>query len=146
RKCSIITDVDMVRAAINKNSIASLGLRTACYISDPAVTEFARASGVTRSEAAMRHASKEIDGGIVVVGNAPTALYQVLAMVREGICSASLVIGLPVGFVSAAESKDELARSNVPYITNVGRKGGSPAASAVLNAIVLMYQSSHLRE
>lgn len=142
-KCAIVTDVDMVRAAINKKSLADLGLETTCYISDDMVAEEARRLGKTRSEIAMRHAAKDIDGGIVAIGNAPTALYEVIKLVREGITKPALVIGIPVGFVSAAESKEELRKmTDVPFITNIGRKGGSAAASSIINAIMLLYHNS----
>jgi precorrin-8X/cobalt-precorrin-8 methylmutase len=140
-KCAIVTDVDMVLAAINKKSLADLGLRTACYISDAGVAEEAKKLGKTRSEMAMRRAAREMDGGIVVIGNAPTALYEVISMVKEGAARPALVIGIPVGFVSAPESKEELAKTDIPYITNVGRKGGSPAASSIVNAMLLLYSS-----
>ena len=143
KKCTIVTDVEMVNAALNKKSIAHLGLRTTCYISDSTVAETARKLGKTRSEIAMRHAVKEMDGSIVAIGNAPTALYEVIRLVKEGATKPALVIGIPVGFVSAAESKDELGRmSDVSFITNIGRKGGSPAASSVINALMLLYIQS----
>lgn len=140
-RCTILTDVDMVLAAINKKSLADLGLRTACYISDNRIAEEARKSGRTRSETAMRHGARDMDGGIVAIGNAPTALYEVIDMISEGAIKPALVIGIPVGFVSAPQSKEELAKMDVPFITNVGRKGGSPAASSIMNAILLLHQS-----
>jgi precorrin-8X/cobalt-precorrin-8 methylmutase len=139
-KCTIVTDVDMVLAAINKKSLSDLGLKTACYISDKSVAEEAKKIGKTRSEMAMRHASKEIEGGIVVIGNAPTALLEIITMCKEGVKPA-LIIGIPVGFVSAPESKEALAQTKVPFITNIGRKGGSPAASSIINALLLLYQN-----
>ncbi len=140
--CTIVTDVDMVLAAISKKSIIDLGLKAVCYISDPTVAEQARILGKTRSETAMRRAAKDMDGGIIAIGNAPTALYEVISMVREGITKPALVVGMPVGFVSAAESKEELAKMhNLAFITNVGRKGGSPTVSSIINAIMLLYQS-----
>ena len=140
-RCTIVTDVDMVLAAISKKSIMDLGLKTVCYISDSIVAEQARRTGRTRSETAMRRAAKDMDGGIIVIGNAPTALYEVINMVREGITKPALVVGIPVGFVSAAESKEELAKMNdLPFITNIGRKGGSSAVSSIINAIMLLYQ------
>lgn len=141
RKCTIVTDVDMVLAAINKKSLADLGLKTACYIADPDVAQESKRRGMTRSETAMRRAAADMDGGIVVIGNAPTALYEVIKMVREGAARPALVVGVPVGFVSAPESKEELSRTDIPFITNIGRKGGSPAASSIVNAILLLYQS-----
>lgn len=141
-RCTVVTDVDMVLAAINKKSLADLGLKTACYISDDKVAEEARRLGRTRSETAMRHAAKDMNGGIVAIGNAPTGLYEVVNMVRKGATKPALVVGIPVGFVSAPESKEELAKIDVPFITNMGRKGGSPAASSILNAMMLLYQSN----
>lgn len=141
-KCTIVADVDMVLTAINKKSLADLGLKTVCYISDAGIAEEARNSGQTRSEISMRRAAKDMDGGIVVIGNAPTALYEVISMVREGAARPALVVGIPVGFVSAPESKEELARIDMPFITNIGRKGGSPAASSIINAILLLFKSS----
>ena len=142
QRCTIVTDVDMVLAAISKKTIIDLGLKAVCYISDSMVAEQARRLGKTRSETAMRRAAKDMDGGIVAIGNAPTALYEVISMVREGITKPALVIGIPVGFVSAAESKEELAKMhNPPFITNVGRKGGSSSVSSIINAIMLLYQS-----
>jgi precorrin-8X/cobalt-precorrin-8 methylmutase len=143
-RCTIVTDVDMVLAAINKKSLSDLSLRSACYISDKSLAEEARKTGRTRSEMAMRHASKEMNGGIIVIGNAPTALYEVIKMVKEGTVAPKLIVGIPVGFVAAPESKQELAKLDVPFITNTGRKGGSPAASAIINAIMLLYQSKSL--
>ncbi len=140
-RCNIVTDVDMVAAAINKKLLAELGLDVFCHISDPKIAEQSRKTDMTRSELAMRRAAKEMDGGIVVIGNAPTALYEVIKMVREGVTKPALVVGIPVGFVSAPESKEELAKTDIPFITNVGRKGGSPAASSIINAILLLYKS-----
>lgn len=142
KKCTIVTDVDMVLAAINKKSLADLRLKTACYISDAGVAEESRKTGRTRSELAMRRATKDMNGGIVAIGNAPTALYEVINMVKEGVTKPALVVGIPVGFVSAPESKEELAKTDIPFITNIGRKGGSPAASSIINAILLLAKSS----
>jgi precorrin-8X/cobalt-precorrin-8 methylmutase len=140
-RCAVVSDVDMVLAAINKKSLADLGLRPLCHISDSSLAEVARKTGRTRSELAMRHAAGEIESGIVVIGNAPTALYELIRMIQEGAATPALVVGIPVGFVSAPESKAELAKLDVPFITNSGRKGGSPAASSIINAIMLLYQS-----
>ncbi len=141
-RCTIVTDVDMLLAGISKKSLTSLGLKTVCYISDSVVAKRALRLGKTRSETAMQRAAKDMDGGIIAIGNAPTALYEVINMVKQGITKPALVIGMPVGFVSAAESKEELAKMNdLAFITNVGRKGGSSAASSIINAIMLLYQS-----
>ena len=140
-KCNIVTDVDMVLSALNKKSIADLGLKSACHISDKTLSDKARLYNKTRSEMAMRYAADEINGGIVAIGNAPTALYEIIKMVRENVTKPALIVGIPVGFVSASESKDELRNIDTPFISNVGRKGGSPAASSIVNAIMLLYKS-----
>ena len=132
----------MILSAINKKLVTDLGLKVMCYISDKSLANEARKFNKTRSEMAMRRAANEMNGGIVAIGNAPTALYETINMIREDIAKPALVIGIPVGFVSATESKDELMKINIPFITNVGRKGGSPAASSILNAILLLCQSS----
>jgi precorrin-8X/cobalt-precorrin-8 methylmutase len=140
-KCNIVTDVDMVLSALNKKSISDLGLKSACYISDKTLSDKARLYNKTRSEMAMRYAADEINGGIVAIGNAPTALYEIIKMVRENVTKPALIVGIPVGFVSASESKDELRKIDIPFISNIGRKGGSPAASSIVNAIMLLYKS-----
>lgn len=139
-KCNIVTDVDMVLSAINKKSITNLGLKTLCYISDKALVNESQRFNRTRSEMAMRKAANEMNGGVVAVGNSPTALYETINIIREGVAKPALVIGIPVGFVFAAESKDELTKTDIPFITNKGRKGGSPAASSIVNAILLLFQ------
>jgi precorrin-8X/cobalt-precorrin-8 methylmutase len=135
----IVVDVNMVLSGINKKSVAKIGTDLICNISNKDVVEISKNQNKTRSTVAMRYSSKEIDGGIVLIGNAPTALYEVIKMVNEDAARPSLVIGIPVGFVSASESKLELSKANVEFITNIGRKGGSPAASSIINALMLMY-------
>ena len=143
-KCSIVTDVEMVKVALNKNMLSNLGLRTVCNIANEIVINESRTRNKTRSELAMRYSSSEMAGGIVAIGNAPTALYETIKMVKEGALVPALIIGVPVGFVSAAESKKELAVTKIPFITNIGRKGGSAVASSIVNAIMLLYQQKML--
>ena len=138
RKCAIVTDVDMVVSGINKNSVKSLGLNVSCPISEESVIQDSIRSNKTRAQLAMRFAGQKIHGGIVIIGNAPSALLELIDMVRENASIPALVIGTPVGFVSAAESKQELLELNVPLITNLGRKGGSPVASSIINALMLI--------
>jgi len=138
-KCNIITDVEMVRSGISKNSLSKLDLKCICNISNMNVIEDAKKSNKTRSEMAMRSLANEMNGSIIVIGNAPTALYEVIKMIKEKITNPSLVIGIPVGFVSAIESKIELSKTTVPNITNIGRKGGSSVASSITNALMLLY-------
>ena len=97
--------------------------------------EAAKETGKTRAQMSMRIAKEDMNGGIVVIGNAPTALLEIMEMIREGITKPALVIGIPVGFVSAVESKDELSKIDIPFIKNQGRKGGSRCASAIVNAL-----------
>ena len=86
--------------------------------------------------AAIRELKPQIDGAVCAIGNAPTALLALLDMMDEGQVAPALVIGMPVGFVACAESKDELAKRDVPYITILGRRGGSSAAAATVNALL----------
>ena len=142
--CSIVADVNGVIGLMNKQNPKDFGNDLICNISDPVLMKSAKKAGKTRAQMSMRVAEKEINGGIVVVGNAPTALLEVMEMFREGLVKPALVVGIPVGFVSAVESKDELSKMNMPFITNIGRKGGSPCASAIINALYkLLRQGSN---
>jgi precorrin-8X/cobalt-precorrin-8 methylmutase len=122
----IVTDVGMVAAGIT-------GRQTLCFVSDPRAQALSEERGLTRSAAGFRIAAKEVGNGAVwVVGNAPTALFELLGLDVVP----SLVIGLPVGFVGAAESKSALAASGLPAVANRGPKGGSAVAAAALNALI----------
>ena len=131
----ICIDVSMGAAGINQSLLKSFGGSVLCYINDPEVTEKARKNKKTRTETAVEKlAGQEV--GIVAVGNAPTALVATMDMIKAGKLAPDLVIGVPVGFVNAEESKDILADKNYPFITNRGRKGGTPVAVAILNALL----------
>ena len=132
---SLVVDVNGIIGLLNKQNPKDFGNNVICNISEPSIMEAAKEAGKTRAQMSMRIAKEDMNGGIVVVGNAPTALLEVMEMIREGITKPALVIGIPVGFVSAVESKDELAKMDIPFITNQGRKGGSPCASAIVNAL-----------
>lgn len=132
---SVVVDVNGIIGLLNKQNPKDFGNNVICNISEPSIMEAAKEAGKTRAQMSMRIAKEDMNGGIVVVGNAPTALLEVMEMIREGITKPALVIGIPVGFVSAVESKDELSRMNIPFITNQGRKGGSPCAAAIVNAL-----------
>lgn len=135
----IVTDTSMALAGINKRLLERFGIRTSCFVADPDVAAAAASEGITRSIAAMRKAAVDPVNGVFVIGNAPTALFELLRLVREEGLRPDLVIGLPVGFVGAEESKEELIReASVPFITNRGRKGGSNVAAAVVNALLLL--------
>ena len=123
---AIVTDVGMVAAGITAR-------KTHCYVSDPRARELSGRLGTTRSAAGFRLAAREVGAGAVwVVGNAPTALFELLELDAEP----ALVVGLPVGFVGAAESKEKLIESGLPAIANHGPKGGSSVAAAALNALI----------
>ena len=132
---SIVVDVNGVVGLINKQRVKEFGNNIICKISDSEIVLQAQKENKTKSQMSMRMASSDIDGGIVVVGNAPTALLEVIQMIKEKVVKPALVIGMPVGFISAAESKEQLAKMDVPFITNKGRKGGSPSAAAIVNAL-----------
>ncbi len=137
--CNIFCDVEMVRTGINKRRLAEFGGQAYCLVADETVAREAKAAGITRSMAAMRKFGKELNGAIVAIGNAPTALFEVLQMIQTEQIKPALIIGVPVGFVGAAESKDLLyTTAPVPYITVLGNKGGSPIAAASVNAVMYM--------
>jgi len=129
----VVTDVGMVKAGIREREIKAAGGRVECYLYHPDTAEEAAKRGTTKSAAAMRLARQDLEGGIVAIGNAPTALFELLAMVKEGLVKPALVVGVPVGFVGAAESKERLMESPLVYISNHGERGGSPIAAAVIN-------------
>ena len=133
--CSIIVDVNGIVGLMNKQNPKDFGNNVICNISEPSLIEASKKENKTRAQMSMRIAKEDMNGGIVVIGNAPTALLEVMEMIKEEITKPALVIGIPVGFVSAVESKDELAKMDIPFITNQGRKGGSPCASAIVNAL-----------
>ena len=132
----LITDVRMVETGISKALLRSQNLATRCLIDVPEVAALAQKEGTTRSVAAVRELASHMDGAIVAVGNAPTALLALLDLIDDEVVHPALVIGMPVGFVACAESKDELVKRNVPYITILGRRGGSSAAAATVNALL----------
>lgn len=135
----VFCDVEMVRTGISKKTLAQYGGQVQCLIADPAVATLAKEQGITRSMAAFRTFGHQLDGAVVAVGNAPTALFELFRLMEEENVRPAVVIGVPVGFVGAAESKDLLQeKSNAPYITVLGNKGGSPIAASILNALLYM--------
>jgi precorrin-8X/cobalt-precorrin-8 methylmutase len=126
RGASIVADVGMVAAGVTAKEAL-------CFVSDPRARELSEGLGITRSAAGFRLAAEEVgEGAVWVVGNAPTALFELLEMNVEP----ALVVGLPVGLVGAAESKEELIESGLPAVSNRGPKGGSAVAAAALNALL----------
>lgn len=142
----IVTDTTMAMAGISKPRLALYGNNVSCFVADPAVAAAAREQGITRSILAMRQGTANAANGIFVIGNAPTALFELLRQIREEGVRPDLIVGLPVGFVGAAESKAELVQVagefGVPFITNQGRKGGSNVAAAAVNALLILAQEA----
>lgn len=134
--CGLIVDVEMVRAALNKRKLDALGCGIRCFIKDADVFEQAKIKGITRSVIAMRKAIDYANGSIIVIGNAPTALIEVVNLIKRDLMKPALLIGVPVGFVSAKESKSLLLSMNVPFITSLGSKGGSSVAGSIVNALL----------
>ena len=135
---ALVTDTNMAKAGIRNTDLERFGVSVNCYITDPVVREVSVRKGSTRAEAAVDIAISELNGGIYAVGNAPTALLRLIELIREKSIEPALVVGFPVGFVNAAESKAELMNTDCPYITNIGRKGGSNIAASVINALTLI--------
>ncbi|MCS5665766.1 MAG: precorrin-8X methylmutase [Dehalococcoidia bacterium] len=135
-KAAVVTDVRMVEVGISKALLRKCGLTTHCQIDTPNTAERAKEDGTTRSVAAIRELAPYLNGAIAVVGNAPTALLALLDMIKDGEVSPALVIGMPVGFIACAESKAELAKVDVPYISIWEKRGGSSAAAATMNALL----------
>jgi precorrin-8X/cobalt-precorrin-8 methylmutase len=138
--CPLIADVKMILAGLSEERLAAYGCATHCFISDPDVIATAKRENSTRAIEAMRKAERLglLAGAIVAVGNAPTALLELARLTREQGVRPALVIGVPVGFVSAAESKEAALDLEVPFIVARGRKGGSPIAVAIVHALLLL--------
>ncbi len=140
---SIVTDVNMVKAGINAKVIDRFGGKIVCRIADEVVAQKAKETNKTRAITSIQESLADISEGIVAIGNAPTAVFSIIDLIRrEGVVPA-LVIAVPVGFVKAAESKEALMTFldnkkdiQIPYIVNIGRKGGSAVAVAIVNALI----------
>lgn len=140
RGCPVLVDVAMIAAGLSSERLGEYGCRVHSFIADPEVIEQAQAQNSTRAIMAMQKAHRLglLDGSVVAIGNAPTALLEVGRLVRDAAARPALVIAVPVGFVSAAESKEVALALPVPFIVARGRKGGSPIAVAVLHALLLL--------
>ena len=142
--CDIVTDTTMAMSGINKKTLAKFGGTVHCFIADADVAEEAKARGVTRSLVSMEKAARMGKPLIFAVGNAPTALFSICELIREGKLNPEMVIGVPVGFVNVVEAKEKLMNTAEHYIVNRGRKGGSNVAAAIVNAA--LYQLSAREE
>jgi precorrin-8X/cobalt-precorrin-8 methylmutase len=132
----IFVDVEMVRHGIISRQLPT-GVEIICTLNDPRAREIGIAQSITRTAAATQLWKENIEGAIIVIGNAPTALFALLEMIDASAVKPACIIGMPVGFVGAAESKTELIANNrgIPFATIKGRKGGSAMASSVVNAL-----------
>lgn len=136
--CDIVTDTQMAKAGINKTILGKFGGEVHCFMSDPDVAAEAKARGVTRASVSMEKAAGLARPCIYAIGNAPTALVSLKHIMDSSHLNAVLIIAVPVGFVNVVESKEMIIASDIPYIAARGRKGGSPVAAAVCNA--MLYQ------
>lgn len=138
--CDIVTDTQMAKAGINKTALARLGGQVHCFISDPDVAREAKDRGITRAAVSMERAAGLEKPCIFAIGNAPTALLTLRALLDEGRVSPALIVGVPVGFVNVVESKERILEAclarQVPIIAAMGRKGGSAVAAAICNALL----------
>jgi precorrin-8X/cobalt-precorrin-8 methylmutase len=140
RGCPIVVDVKMISVGLNEERLAAYGCKVHSFISDEDVIRAAKANESTRAIESIKKAQRLglLDGAIVAVGNAPTALLELVRSARDEGVRPALVVGVPVGFVSAAESKEALLETDLPSIVVRGRKGGSPIAVAILHALLLL--------
>lgn len=132
----IVTDTNMVLAGINKGILAKYGGEAHCYMAEKEVMEIAKESRSTRAAVSMEIATQIEKPVIFAIGNAPTALLKLYEMLENGIFRPAFIIGVPVGFVNVVQAKELIARTDIPYIINRGRKGGSNVAAAIVNALL----------
>lgn len=132
----IVTDTNMALSGINKKALARLGGEAHCFMADADVAEEAKRRGVTRAVVSMEKAKRIEKPVIFAVGNAPTALIQLYEMIQESDWRPAFIIGVPVGFVNVEVAKELVMETEVPYIVNRGRKGGSNVAAAICNALL----------
>ena len=146
RGADIVADVEMICVGLSRPRLNHFGVSTHHFIADEEVIEQAKHENTTRAVQAMRKAQRLglLDGSIVAIGNAPTALLEIIRMVQEESLRPALIIGMPVGFVSAAESKQALSEVNdVPWVITEGRKGGSTLVVAAIHALLALTEAAH---
>jgi len=132
----IVTDTNMALSGINKKYLAKFGGQAHCFMADDEVALIAKEKKTTRAAVSMEFASRIDKPVIFAIGNAPTALIELYDMIEKGIYKPAFVIGVPVGFVNVEAAKEIIMETGVPYIVNVGRKGGSNIAAAICNALI----------
>ena len=134
--CSIYADTNMIVAGVNKKKLEEYGSSIYALVNDEEIIAKSRETGLTRSIIGMEQASEDNKTKIFLIGNAPTALFKLSELIQKGTVKPACIIGVPVGFVGALESKEEIKKRDIPYIITNGRKGGSTVAVAILNAIL----------
>lgn len=132
----IVTDTNMALSGINKKLLGKFGGQAHCFMADDTVARLAKERKTTRAAVSMEFASKIEKPVIFAIGNAPTALIQLYEMMQKDIYKPAFIIGVPVGFVNVEAAKELIMETDVPYIVNKGRKGGSNIAAAICNAII----------
>ena len=132
----IVTDTNMALAGISKKTLAKFGGEAHCFMADTEVARLAKEKGTTRAAVSMEMASRLTKPVIFAIGNAPTALIQLYEMMQKGIWKPAFIIGVPVGFVNVEVAKELIIETDVPYIVNRGKKGGSNVAAAICNALL----------
>ena len=132
----IVTDTNMALAGINKKELEKYGSMAHCFMADEDVAKIAKERGVTRATVSMEKASRIEKPVIFAIGNAPTALIELYEMIQNGSYRPTFIIGVPVGFVNVEAAKELIIKTDVPYIINRGRKGGSNVAAAICNALL----------
>jgi precorrin-8X/cobalt-precorrin-8 methylmutase len=142
--CTIFTDTRMAKAGMSAWRLEPLGVKVESMLALPQVAQRAQAEGTTRSVAAVDLVLEAAGDDIFAIGNAPTALLRLIEHLENGSARPSLVVGVPVGFVNAAESKEALLKLDQPYITSLGRKGGSAVAASIINALAQMATDAEL--
>ena len=136
RGAPVVVDVRMVAAGLRHAALRELGCEFIVAIDEPGTAALVVEHGITRSAAGVRALAAGLGGALVAIGNAPTALLELLDLVDAGNARPAAIVGMPVGLVAAAESKDELQRRPIPYATVLGSRGGSPLAAAAVNALL----------
>ena len=132
----IVTDTNMALAGVNKKELAKYGGEAHCFMAEEEVAKIAKERGVTRAAVSMEKAAQIEKPVIFAIGNAPTALIELYEMMQSGKYRPAFIIGVPVGFVNVEAAKDLILKTNIPYIINRGRKGGSNIAAAICNALL----------
>ena len=132
----IVTDTNMALAGVNKKELAKYGGNAHCFMAEEEVAKIAKERGVTRAAVSMEKAAQIEKPVIFAIGNAPTALIELYEMIKSGKYRPAFIIGVPVGFVNVEAAKDLILKTDVPYIINRGRKGGSNIAAAICNALL----------